>query len=209
MASPPESYAPAPAPAENVGSFPMLVPVLILFIFVVGFFSIYLLHNLVSIFISSRRRRATLAQKPPVRGLDRAILETFPTFEFRAVRGTCDAECAVCLAEFNGGDAVRMLSVCSHVFHRGCIDEWLEKHTTCPVCRSDLEEPPVPAAVSSVEPATGGDHAIIIEDGGEGDQDRGVVGSRSDSGAAISNGDDVDGDGEGSRLRLTATTDSL
>ncbi|KAM0935437.1 putative transcription factor C2H2 family [Dioscorea sansibarensis] len=204
MASSPENYAPSPAPSANVGSFPMLVPVLILFIFVVGFFSIYLLHNLLSVFLASRRRRGVLAQRPPVLGLDREILETFPTFEFREVSGTCEAECAVCLAEFHGGDAVRMLSVCYHVFHRECIDEWLEKHTTCPVCRSDLDKPPVPETETEVEETTES-HVIVVE--GDGVEDLGELGLKEKPGVVDSKDSDVDGDDEGNRLRLTVTAE--
>ncbi|XP_039122753.1 RING-H2 finger protein ATL29-like [Dioscorea cayenensis subsp. rotundata] len=212
MASSPESYAPSPTPSANLGSFPMLVPVLILFIFVVGFFSIYLLHNLLYIFLASRRPRGVPVQRPPVRGLDREILETFPTFEFKEVSatGACEAECAVCLAEFHGGDAVRMLSVCYHVFHRECIDEWLEKHTTCPVCRSDLEKPPVPET-EMVVVETPESHVVVVEGDGDGDgdgvEDLGELGLKEEPGVVDPKGDDADGDDEENRLRLTVTAE--
>ncbi|KAH7687383.1 Zinc finger RING/FYVE/PHD-type protein [Dioscorea alata] len=209
MASSPERYAPSPAPSANLDSFPMLVPVLILFIFVVGFFSIYLLHNLLYIFLASRRRRGVLVQRPLVRGLDREILESFPTFEFNEVStcGTCEAECAVCLAEFHGGDAVRMLSVCYHVFHRECIDEWLEKHTTCPVCRSDLEKkPPVPETEMVVE-ETAESHVVVVEGDGDGVEDLGELGLKEEPGVVDPKGGDTDGDDERNRLRLTVTAE--
>ncbi|KAL6643174.1 hypothetical protein ACP70R_021355 [Stipagrostis hirtigluma subsp. patula] len=50
-----------------------------------------------------------------------------------ADQGTC---CSVCLAAFQTGETVRLLPVCLHLYHAGCIDPWLDKHTTCPLCRS-------------------------------------------------------------------------
>lgn len=56
-------------------------------------------------------------------------------------------ECAVCLAEFaDGGEKLRLLPGCCHVFHAACIDVWLAAHVTCPVCRADLADPAVAAA---------------------------------------------------------------
>lgn len=47
-------------------------------------------------------------------------------------------ECAVCLSEFGKAEKLRLLPVCSHVFHPGCVDPWLSAHATCPLCRSNL-----------------------------------------------------------------------
>jgi hypothetical protein len=46
--------------------------------------------------------------------------------------------CAVCLEDLRGGEMVRSLPECRHVFHVGCIDAWLQMHVTCPLCRVDL-----------------------------------------------------------------------
>lgn len=44
--------------------------------------------------------------------------------------------CAVCLSGIEGRHEVRALLNCSHVFHRGCLDRWVEEHqVTCPLCR--------------------------------------------------------------------------
>ncbi|KAI5647214.1 hypothetical protein M9H77_33219 [Catharanthus roseus] len=55
--------------------------------------------------------------------------------------------CAVCLYDFEGGDEeVRCLKNCKHIFHRNCLDRWIDHHQiTCPLCRtlfvpSDLED---------------------------------------------------------------------
>ncbi|XP_042394145.1 brassinosteroid-responsive RING protein 1-like [Zingiber officinale] len=56
--------------------------------------------------------------------------------------GDCDGRgsgCAICLCEFEQGEAVRKLSDCRHVFHRGCLDRWVEHgRSTCPLCRAPL-----------------------------------------------------------------------
>lgn len=47
--------------------------------------------------------------------------------------------CAVCLNEFERSDEIRELTNCSHIFHKNCLDKWLEHdQKTCPLCRSCL-----------------------------------------------------------------------
>ncbi|XP_074559661.1 brassinosteroid-responsive RING protein 1-like, partial [Curcuma longa] len=47
--------------------------------------------------------------------------------------------CVVCLCEFEAEAEVRRLTNCRHVFHRGCLDRWLEHGPgTCPLCRAPL-----------------------------------------------------------------------
>ncbi|CAA2976919.1 Zinc finger, RING-type [Olea europaea subsp. europaea] len=47
--------------------------------------------------------------------------------------------CAVCLNFISGCDKVRELGNCFHVFHRECIDAWIDKgKETCPICRSNM-----------------------------------------------------------------------
>lgn len=45
-------------------------------------------------------------------------------------------ECSICLEEYVTGDWCREFPVCSHIYHSNCIDEWLKKNPTCPVCRN-------------------------------------------------------------------------
>ncbi len=43
--------------------------------------------------------------------------------------------CPICLLEYEGSDVLRQLPACGHIFHTSCVDPWLEKQPTCPVCR--------------------------------------------------------------------------
>ncbi|KAI3968045.1 hypothetical protein MKX01_029295 [Papaver californicum] len=47
--------------------------------------------------------------------------------------------CAVCMNYMDRSHEMRMLSNCCHVFHRECLDKWVDQNqVTCPLCRSNL-----------------------------------------------------------------------
>ncbi|KAF3442101.1 hypothetical protein FNV43_RR16017 [Rhamnella rubrinervis] len=50
-------------------------------------------------------------------------------------RSIC-SECSICLEDFVEGESCQVLPVCNHIFHANCIDHWLKKKLTCPVCRN-------------------------------------------------------------------------
>ncbi|KAG6488663.1 probable E3 ubiquitin-protein ligase RHA1A [Zingiber officinale] len=65
--------------------------------------------------------------------------------------------CAVCLCRVGPRDRVRELRSCRHVFHRRCLDRWLDhdERLSCPLCRATLldlrgasVQPPAPAQPS-------------------------------------------------------------
>lgn len=54
--------------------------------------------------------------------------------------------CAVCLEEFEPGQQVRQLA-CSHLYHRSCIDPWLQSSSnSCPLCKREIPSLPPPPA---------------------------------------------------------------
>jgi len=47
--------------------------------------------------------------------------------------------CVICLAEYKEKEVLRIIPKCGHTFHLSCIDMWLRKQSTCPVCRLSLQ----------------------------------------------------------------------
>lgn len=50
------------------------------------------------------------------------------------------AECAVCLCDFDEGDAIRRLPGCGHTFHKSCIDLWVLRRADCPLCKCQVNK---------------------------------------------------------------------
>ncbi|KAF0934475.1 hypothetical protein E2562_025552 [Oryza meyeriana var. granulata] len=85
---------------------------------------------------------AGVRQRPTANGLSRAPANAPPAFDVR------------------GGDTVRQLPTCRHLFHVGCIDMWLHSHRTCPMCRCVVSPPTKvteKAAAEEVSPESSAD----------------------------------------------------
>ncbi|RYQ83469.1 hypothetical protein Ahy_B10g102150 [Arachis hypogaea] len=68
----------------------------------------------------------------------RSIEETNPTIPYTNEMKPRHVQCTVCLSEFKEEEKVRSLK-CQHVFHRDCLDTWLQEYrATCPLCRVKL-----------------------------------------------------------------------
>ncbi|XP_073291160.1 putative RING-H2 finger protein ATL21A [Primulina huaijiensis] len=48
--------------------------------------------------------------------------------------------CPICLEGYKSQDIVRSIAKCEHRFHADCIELWLRKNITCPVCRTTLSD---------------------------------------------------------------------
>ncbi|XP_057809809.1 NEP1-interacting protein-like 1 [Salvia miltiorrhiza] len=76
-----------------------------------------------------------------IRGLSQDTIKELPSFEFNTAEtaATCsDTSCAICLQDLRDGESTRLLPSCRHFFHIHCIDQWLSRQATCPVCRKDV-----------------------------------------------------------------------
>lgn len=49
-------------------------------------------------------------------------------------------ECSICLRDYTEGDNNLVVLKClgKHVFHEGCILEWVKKQDSCPLCRANI-----------------------------------------------------------------------
>lgn len=81
-----------------------------------------------------------LSSGPGYSGLSEEVSQALPVTVYDPNNmNLMDAECPVCLCEFQRGQELRLLPACKHVYHRKCLDRWLDhQHTTCPLCRTSL-----------------------------------------------------------------------
>ena len=49
-----------------------------------------------------------------------------------------ESKCAICLEDCPAGSTVRVLLRCRHSFHSECVETWLRKSETCPLCRQSV-----------------------------------------------------------------------
>ncbi|XP_058104765.1 putative RING-H2 finger protein ATL35 [Magnolia sinica] len=81
-------------------------------------------------------------QDESINGLEPAVVAGFPTMKFNsnAFHSREDAQCSICLGEYQEKEILRIMPTCGHTFHLTCIDTWLHKQSTCPVCRLSLQD---------------------------------------------------------------------
>jgi len=80
-------------------------------------------------------------QTPDPEQRRREIEARFPARKYQKRREQGQEDCTICLQPFEEGESVRVMS-CSpmHLFHAACIDPWLRRQSTCPICRRALFE---------------------------------------------------------------------
>ncbi|XP_066293352.1 RING finger protein 215-like isoform X4 [Branchiostoma lanceolatum] len=80
----------------------------------------------------------TALQRLASDALSRMRVKRYKHFHRRSRHGEKEKDaCAVCLDHFYPGQAVRVLP-CFHEFHRKCVDSWLIKKRTCPLCTINI-----------------------------------------------------------------------
>ncbi|KAF3339696.1 E3 ubiquitin-protein ligase ATL42-like protein [Carex littledalei] len=141
-----DQYAPTPGPtvyfrpsvAIVIGIFAMMFSLTFLLLMYAKYChnnSPGLSANDADVFLSPDR-----AHSPPT-GIAKAVIESLPFFRFSALRGSrAGMECAVCLSPYTDAELLRLLPACKHAFHMSCVDQWLERHSSCPLCRAPVLE---------------------------------------------------------------------
>merc|ERR1719158_115666 len=62
--------------------------------------------------------------------------------------GTDENKCMICMELFADGDMLRTLP-CLHRYHRQCVDQWLNRASTCPICKRDVTDTSAPVESSA------------------------------------------------------------
>lgn len=90
---------------------------------------------------SNPNRQQLVRSNSRFSGIDKKVIESLPFFKFSSLKGDREGlECAVCLSRFEEIEVLRLLPKCKHAFHINCVDLWLEKHSSCPLCRQRINE---------------------------------------------------------------------
>ncbi|KAL5719210.1 hypothetical protein ACHQM5_012020 [Ranunculus cassubicifolius] len=81
-------------------------------------------------------------------GLEESVIESYPKTvlgESLRLAKSEDNICSICLSEYKPRETLRTIPDCKHCFHASCIDEWLHRNSTCPLCRNS----PLPLPLTS------------------------------------------------------------
>uniref|UniRef100_A0A3B1ISR1 Ring finger protein 150a n=1 Tax=Astyanax mexicanus TaxID=7994 RepID=A0A3B1ISR1_ASTMX len=95
------------------------------------------------VFYYIQRFRYASARDRNQRRLGDAAKKAISKLQVRTIRkGDKETEsefdnCAVCIETYKPNDVVRILP-CRHVFHKNCVDPWLQDHRTCPMCKMNI-----------------------------------------------------------------------
>ncbi|CAN1237446.1 RING-H2 finger protein ATL68 [Linum grandiflorum] len=85
-------------------------------------------------------------------GLDPAVINSYPRFQFLPDGDGVDTMCSICLCEYKDLEMMRMMPECRHFFHLTCLDAWLKLNGSCPVCRNSPLPTPLSTPLSEVVP---------------------------------------------------------
>ncbi|XVF50084.1 hypothetical protein PTKIN_Ptkin04bG0066100 [Pterospermum kingtungense] len=73
------------------------------------------------------------------RGLSGDSLKKLPCHAMvDEIKATQSIYCTICLQDIKVGEIARSLPKCQHTFHLACVDKWLLRQGSCPVCRQNV-----------------------------------------------------------------------
>jgi len=75
----------------------------------------------------------------PLKSIPKVIMPSLLAPPVASTEPADIAECVVCLSEIREGEERSEELRCKHVFHKCCLDRWVEhQRRTCPLCRDQL-----------------------------------------------------------------------
>ncbi|KAL9685651.1 hypothetical protein QQ045_023102 [Rhodiola kirilowii] len=78
------------------------------------------------------------------KGLSLEHISNLPEFKVQSRLNESDEDdevtCPICLEDLREGECAKRLRGCRHEYHSNCIDAWLVRRGSCPVCRQNIAE---------------------------------------------------------------------
>lgn len=91
---------------------------------------------------------ASSGAKPP--GVDQNFLDSLDRVPKQSL--SADDSCAICATPYLDDKYSLVVNLkCKHSFDLECITPWLKLHTTCPMCRAEVQQPRNPIAYDDSE----------------------------------------------------------
>ncbi|GLT62081.1 hypothetical protein SLA2020_347460 [Shorea laevis] len=91
---------------------------------------------------STYREMSDIYDVSGVKGLSKTRIQQLPASVFqytcKNIETQDESSCSICLQELKDGELVRKLPNCGHFFHLECIDGWLVRQGSCPICREHV-----------------------------------------------------------------------
>lgn len=119
-----------PAPSDLDPDVAYTILILLAALLFLAFISLYIRRFADDSLAAGRHRSSSLCGG----GLDPITIQSLPVFAYQG-ESKDHVDCAICLTQFQHGEAVKIIPNCSHMFHPECVDTWLVSHVTCPICR--------------------------------------------------------------------------
>ncbi|KAL4590558.1 hypothetical protein LXL04_003491 [Taraxacum kok-saghyz] len=215
-----ESQAKSLSPHSSQGSFPIIAVAIIgIFatIFLLVFYYIFVIKCCLNWHRIDILRRFSLSRNrnhhqplvhhhlpsPEPKGLHESVIRAIPIFQFQKQKDSDIGigECAVCLAEFQHDEKLRMIPNCAHVFHIDCIDVWLQNNPNCPLCRNSISISipphfPIPDHQQLIPPQVLKEEDYVVIE---------LCGNGGGGGTSQTNGGEEDGSNSGEATGVTST----
>jgi hypothetical protein len=62
-------------------------------------------------------------------------------FVYQHLNENLEDICSICRQSFDDQEICRRIKRCQHFFHCACVDAWIIRHPTCPMCRDEIASP--------------------------------------------------------------------